>query len=69
MSGLRKAINILGSQASLASAIGTTQQTVSNWLKSGFVSARFVIPIETATQKRVTRHELRPDLYPDERAA
>ena len=69
MSGLRKAIKITGSQASLASAIGTTQQTVSNWLKSGLVSAKFVLPIEVATNGEVTRHELRPDLYPDEKAA
>lgn len=69
MSGLKRAIKILGSQASLASAIGTTQQTVSNWLKSGFVSAKFVLRIEAATHGEVTRHELRPDLYPDEEAA
>ncbi|SFK64266.1 Putative antitoxin of toxin-antitoxin system, YdaS/YdaT [Nitrosomonas aestuarii] len=69
MSGLEKAILIFGTQLKLAEAIGTSQQNISNWLKAGKVSPEFVIPIESATSGRVTRHELRPDIYPYELAS
>jgi len=44
-----------------------TPQKVSYWLgrKKGVVPAEYVLPIEHATNKKITRHELRPDLYPE----
>lgn len=63
---LHRAIKIAGGQKPLAGAIGTSQSQVWYWLtraKRG-VPAEFVIPIEEATGRAVTRHELRPDLYP-----
>lgn len=67
---LERAIQILGSQAALAGAVGVTQQAVSYWLRNGGkVAAEFVLPIERATESQVTRTELRPDLYPSEPAA
>jgi len=67
MQGLQKAILHLGSQSALARAIGTKQQNVWGWLNgSKRVPAEFVIPIEKATDGRVTRHEIRPDIYPEE---
>ena len=67
-SALAKAIEVCGSQASLASRIGVKQQVISFWLtKSRLgVAAEYVIPIERATEGAVTRHELRPDIYPQE---
>lgn len=62
---LQKAIEICGSQGVLAERIETTQATVSRWAKSR-VSAEYVIAIESATAGQVTRHQLRPDLYPQE---
>jgi DNA-binding transcriptional regulator YdaS (Cro superfamily) len=53
----------------LADRIGTTQSQVWYWLersKRG-VPGEFVLPIERETG--VTRHELRPDLYPVEATA
>ena len=63
---LSTAIDILGGQTALANAIGKTQGHVSKWLERGYVPAECAIPIETATGGKVTRHDLRPDLYPVE---
>ncbi len=63
---LIEAIQFFGSQTALADAIGTSQQNVSNWLKNGEVPSEFVIPIEKATELTVSRHKLRPDIYPKE---
>lgn len=66
-SALAKAIEIAGGQSALAVAIGTKQQNVWWWLnRKRAVPAEFVLPIERATSGRVSRHELRPDLYPSE---
>jgi DNA-binding transcriptional regulator YdaS (Cro superfamily) len=61
---LLKAIKVKGSQASLAKSIGVTQQTISNWLTKSKVGVapEYVLPIERETG--VSRHELRPDIYP-----
>lgn len=54
-----------GVQSKLAAAIGTSQQNISNWLNGGkSLPAEFVLPTERATG--ISRHELRPDLYPIE---
>jgi DNA-binding transcriptional regulator YdaS (Cro superfamily) len=61
---LRRAVDVAGGQKPLANRIGTTQSMVWYWLeraKKG-VPAEFVLRIERATG--VSRHELRPDLYP-----
>jgi DNA-binding transcriptional regulator YdaS (Cro superfamily) len=63
---LEKAIKIVGSQYRMAKILGKRQSVIWYWLKSGHVSAEFVIPIEQATGGQVTRHELRPDIYPEE---
>lgn len=63
---LQRAITIAGGQKSLADLLGTTQSQVWYWLakaKKG-VPGEYVIPIERATEAKVTRYELRPDLYP-----
>lgn len=61
---LRNAIATLGGQVKLADAIQTSQQNVSNWLRTGKVAPDKVILIEKVTG--VSRHELRPDIYPPE---
>lgn len=70
MQALQRAIDIVGGQTSLAERVGTTQSQIWYWLqrsKKG-VPAEFVIPIEQATAGEVSRHDLRPDLYPLEAA-
>lgn len=60
---LRRAVNMVGGQSALARLLGVKQQHVYYWLKKS-VPARRVLAIERATEGQVTRHELRPDLYP-----
>lgn len=66
---LRLACKIAGGQKPLADLIHTTQSQVWYWLRRSKhgVPAEFVLPIERATG--VSRHKLRPDLYPVREAA
>lgn len=67
MSPLERAVELAGGQLALAKKIGTTQSRVWNWMnRDRFrrAPAEFVLPIERVTG--VSRHELRPDLYPIE---
>lgn len=62
---LEKAIQIAGSQAELARRIKKKQGHVWAWLhRDKCVPAELVLAIELATEGKVMRHELRPDLYP-----
>lgn len=61
---LRKAVKIAGSQTALAAMIGKTQGHISKWLERGYIPPDAVLAIERATG--ISRHELRPDLYPPE---
>lgn len=67
---LTKAIAIVGGQTQLARLLGVKQANVWHWLKKADrVPGEYVLAIEKATGGEVTRHHLRPDLYPDARAA
>ena len=67
LKGLRRAIrHHLKSQVAVARAVGVSPQAVSEILRRGKrVPAEWCLPIETATAGAVTRHDLRPDLYPN----
>ncbi len=58
---LEKAIVEAGGVAALARAINVTPQAISQWDR---VPAERALAVETATAGKVSRHELRPDLYP-----
>ena len=63
--GLSKAIEKAGSQVALAALLNIRQSHISNWMhRQKRIPAERVIDIEKATG--VSRHELRPDLYPIE---
>lgn len=63
---LGRAIAAVGGQSQLARLLGVKQANVWHWLKrAGRVPGEHVLAIERVTDGRVTRHELRPDLYPD----
>jgi DNA-binding transcriptional regulator YdaS (Cro superfamily) len=64
---VRIAINAAGGQVSLAQRVGVRQQSISDWLKRARIPAERVLAVERATG--ISRHELRPDLYPREQAA
>lgn len=72
MDALEKAIDLCG-VSGLASVCGVSPQAVHKWRAKG-VPAERVLDIEKATLDpeteiaRVTRHDLRPDLYPEQAA-
>lgn len=54
-------------QTELARKIGVTPGMVWQWVHSHRpIAAENVLKIEKATEGKVSRHELRPDLYPRE---
>lgn len=57
------------SQVEFAEKLGVTPGAVWQWCNGYRMSAEKVLPIERATDGNVTRHDLRPDLYPKEHAA
>lgn len=62
---LVEAIRIAGSQAAMATICGVSQPSVWRWVHSSkALPAEHVLKVEAATG--VSRHELRPDLYPRE---
>jgi len=56
---LKRAVEKTGGQAAFARAIGVTPQAVSQWVE---VPPLRVLKVESVSG--VSRHELRPDLYP-----
>lgn len=65
MEALKRAVEIAGGQTALAKKLGITQARVWNWLnRDKVLPGEFAIPIERVTG--VTKHELRPDLYPED---
>lgn len=63
-SPLQQAADIVGNLNQLAKKIGKRQSTVWNWLKKGRVPADWCPKIEEATDGKVPRHVLRPDIFP-----
>lgn len=58
------------SQEAFAKSIGVSQGLVWQWLDGRTrITAERAIEIEKKTGGAITRRDLRPDLYPDERAA
>jgi DNA-binding transcriptional regulator YdaS (Cro superfamily) len=71
---LDRAIRAVGSLTAFARRVGVSPQVVANWRKRGNIPPDRVLAIEAATvdkngRPRVLRHDLRPDLYPEDRAA
>lgn len=69
MSPIEKAVSIVGGQTALAAKLKIRPQAVQQWVAAGSVPVRRVIAIEQATNGEVSRHELRPDIYPEDHAA
>lgn len=64
LEALERAIAIVGSAEELAAVTKTPKTTVSSWRhKSKRVGASKALAVERATGGKVTRHELRPDIF------
>ena len=63
---LEKAGKAVGGVPELARGLGVTPQAIYQWPR---VPAERVLGIERLASGEVTRHELRPDLYPPDEAA
>ena len=64
---LKKYCAIYGNQKALADACVVSPQAVTKWLRK--VPAERVLSIEAATDFKVTRYQLRPDIYPVDKGA
>lgn len=59
------AISLYGSQAKLAEKVGCSQQYIS-WLlsePSRRISAEMALAFERATDGKLSKHEMRPDIF------
>ncbi|WP_082060807.1 transcriptional regulator [Pseudomonas abietaniphila] len=64
---VEKVVRLAGGQAELARRCNTSQPRIWQCLhRNQRVPADLVIPFERAVGRQVTRHELRPDLYPED---
>lgn len=59
---IKKAIDVVGSQAALSRACGVSQPAVFRWLNGSRVKADYVMSIVRATNGQVKAYEIRPDL-------
>lgn len=67
---IEKAVRIAGGQAELARRCDTSQPRIWQCIhRNQRIPADLVLPIERATAGEVSRHVLRPDLYPIEAVA
>lgn len=60
---IQSAIDLLGSEAKLGKATGYSQHAIWHAKKKGRVSAEMAAAIHQATDGRVAKHDLRPDLF------
>lgn len=60
---MQRAVDLYGSEAKLAEAVGVSQPAVSKAKLTGKVSDRLAIAVHRATGGRVPGNELRPDLW------
>lgn len=65
---LKRAVDIAGGQRATSRICGTSQTAVWKWLQSPKgIPAEYVLRVEAATG--VSRHALRPDIYPHDAAS
>lgn len=61
---LQKVVTMVGGQSAMARLCGVKQPTVFYWLQNKTPPLR-VLQIEKIANGLVSKHELRPDLYPE----
>ena len=72
-SPLQRCVRVLGSKSAVARVVGIKPQSAIEIInKDGRTPAEWCIPLERATAEAgevVSRHELRPDIYPRDEPA
>lgn len=63
MNAIERVCELMGGQTALAKYLDVTPQAISDWVRKGRVPPARVLSIEKAVNGRVTRHELRPDVF------
>lgn len=64
LTALQRAVKLVGGQSALARAVKVRQGHVWSWLnRSKRVPPEYAMKVEAATGGKVSKHELRPDLY------
>lgn len=64
MNAIERGLAVIGGIRAAAIKLNVDHSTVSGWKRSGRLPAGRVLAFEAAAKFQVTRHELRPDLYP-----
>jgi DNA-binding transcriptional regulator YdaS (Cro superfamily) len=67
MNAIERAIRAVGGRRALAERVGVRVQAVEKWVRFERIPAERVLTVEELTG--VSRHDLRPDLYPRESTA
>ena len=60
---VKRAVALVGGQSSMAKSIGVTQQAVQQWVANNRVPAARAMEVEKLCDGRITRYELRPDVF------
>ena len=64
MNAISLAVEAAGGQVALAKVLGVNPSLISQWVTKRLnVAARHCLAIEQATAGKVTRHDLRPDVF------
>ena len=66
---IENAIAEFGTEAKLAKAAGVTQPAINEAKRKGRIGYRLALGISRATEGRVSKHDLRPDIWPRQDAA
>ena len=68
-SAIARAVRKAGSQSAFGRIVGKTQSSVRQWLLAGQMPADDGLVLVVERETGVSRHELRPDIYPHDPAA
>lgn len=68
-SPLERAISAFGTQEAFAAALRIKSPSVSRWRKNQRVPVERCVAVEMATKGKVTRYDLRPDVFGEAPAA
>lgn len=63
---IERAIDQFGTETNLARAAGVAQPSINQAKHTGKIGHRLAAAIDRATGGKISKHELRPDIWPSE---